>query len=227
MNSLKVLEMLNKGQIDKLKAELQDEVYMESLKKKPGAKNRYTAMKKYFTYVSSVREALQKPCLVDFQDKQYTAFTNGYSLVLTKEDCGELEMFDKDNLPYPDVTRLIDFTGNEGKIDFTKVFAEAKSKGYKLKKSEVLGSYYLLHYKGSYYRLGLIDCSFGIINDGEEAAVFHLDGDYRSKLVSISEICGSLVALPFTDIQDAIIERHALTAMFSWALPVVPVGLSG
>ena len=106
-----------------------------------------------------------------------------------------MEMFDKDNLTYPDVTRLIDFTGNEGKINFTKVFAEAKAKGYKLKKSEVLSSHYLMHYEGSYYRLGLLDSSFGIIDDGEDAAVFHLDGDYRSRLV-INNNLGVCVVMP-------------------------------
>ena len=201
MRSSKVLEMLNKGRIEELKAVLQDEVYMESLKKKPDVKKRYTAMKKYFTYVGSVREALQKPCLVDFQGKQYTSFTNGYSLVLTKEDCGEMELFDKDNLTYPDITRLIDFSGQEGKINFSKVFAEAKSKGYKLKKSEILNSHFLMHHDGAYYRLGLVDISFGIINDGEDASVFYVPGEYRSKL-TINNNLGVCVVMP-VDINKA------------------------
>lgn len=195
MKSSKVLELLNQNKIEELKAELQDEIFTESLKTNPSAKKRYTAMKKYFTYVSSIREALSKPASIEFQGKQYTSFTNGYSLVLTKESCGEMKMFNEEFGNYPDITRLIDFTGNEGRIDFNKVFAEAKSKGYKLKKSEVIGSGYLMHYKGSYYRLGLVDSTFGIINDGEPASVFHLDGDYRSKLV-INNALGVCVIMP-------------------------------
>jgi hypothetical protein len=195
MKSSKVLEMLNQNRIEELKTELQDEIYTESLKSKPNAKKRYTAMKKYFTYVSSVREALTKPATIEFQGKQYTAFTNGYSLVLTKESCGEMKMFNDEFGNYPDVTRLIDFTGNEGRIDFGSVIAEAKSQGYKLKKSEVTSNSYLMHYDGAYYRIGLIDSTFGVIDDGEPASVFHVPGDYRSKLV-INNALGVCVIMP-------------------------------
>lgn len=201
MKSSKVLEMLNQNRIEELKAELQDEIFTESLKTNPSAKKRYTAMKKYFTYVPSSREALTKPAAIEFQGNPYTAFTNSYSLVLTKESCGEIKMFNEEYGNYPDVTRLIDFTGNEHTIDFNKVFAEAKSKGYKLKKSEVTGSYYVMHFKGSYYRLGLIDITYGIINDGEPASVFHVDGDFRSRLI-VNNSLGVCVIMP-VDINNA------------------------
>ena len=45
MKSSRVLEMLNQNRIDELKVELQDEIFTESLKTKPNAKKRYTAMK--------------------------------------------------------------------------------------------------------------------------------------------------------------------------------------
>lgn len=192
--------MINKGQIEKLKEELQEEIYLESLKKKPDEKKRYMAMKKYFTYVTSVREALQKPCIIDFQGEEYTAFTNGYSLALTKESCGEMKLFDK-SLNYPDVTRLIDLTGTEGRINFKKVFAEAKSKGYKLKKSEVLNTHFLMHHEGAYYRIGLLESTFGIIDDGEEAAVFYVPNEYRSRL-TIKNNLGVCVIMP-VDISKA------------------------
>ena len=43
MRSIKALEMLNKGQIEGLRAALQDEVYQDSLKGKVSTKKRYTA----------------------------------------------------------------------------------------------------------------------------------------------------------------------------------------
>lgn len=46
MRNEKVLEMLNEGKIEDLKSALQDEIYEEALKSKPGAKKRYAAMKK-------------------------------------------------------------------------------------------------------------------------------------------------------------------------------------
>ena len=177
MQAQKILEMLNNGKINELIAELQDEIYQESLKRKPNAKKRYTAMKKYFSYTDSGREVLKKPCAIEFEGEKYTSFTNSWSLVLTKEDIGEIELFDEANGKYPDVGRLLRFDGIKRKVDFGKLFAEAKSKGYKLNKTEVnAGFKYLLHYDGTYYKVGLVDMSYRIIDTGEEAMVYYPDG---------------------------------------------------
>lgn len=178
MHARKVLEMLDSNRIDELRQMLQDELYEEALKSKPGAKKRYSAMKKYFNYHTSSRECLQKPCKVEFEGKDYISFTNSWSLVLTTEDCGEIEMFDEENGKYPDVTRLIRFDGIKKKLDFAKVIAEAKSKGYRLNKKEVESTFkYLMVYDGTYYKIGLLDASFGIIDDGEIAMTYHPDGE--------------------------------------------------
>jgi hypothetical protein len=179
MQSAKALEMLNKGQVEQLMAELRDEIYQESLKAKPNAKKRYVAMKKYFTYVDSVREACKKPAIIDFDGSQYTSFCNSYSLVLTTENCGEMVLFDTAAGNYPDVTRLIHFDGTEEKIDISKVIAKAKSQGYKLKKSAVHDNGYLMFYEGNYYRIGLIDATYGIINDGEDVTVYHVPNSMK------------------------------------------------
>ena len=94
MNSSKALEMLNNGRIEDLKKALQDEIYNESLKGKPNAKKRYAAMKKYFTLVDNPREICKKPCEILYNGKSYHSFTNSYSLALTTESCGEIEMFE-------------------------------------------------------------------------------------------------------------------------------------
>lgn len=139
---------------------------------------RYAAMKKYFYYVNQTRECLRKPCRVIFEDKEYVSFTNSWSLVLTTEDCGEIELFDETNGKYPDVVRLLRFDGIKKKIDFNKVIAEAKSKGYRLVKSEVNHNFkYLLHYDDTYYKIGLIDMSYKIIDDGKEALTYHPYGE--------------------------------------------------
>lgn len=177
MRNSTVLEMLERGQIDELKRLLQDEIYQESLKGNSSAKKRYSAMKKYFKYYKPVRECLQKPCPVTFENRDYISFTNSWSLALTTESCGELEMFDETNGKYPDVTRLIRFDGIKKKIDFHRVIAEAKSKGYKLNKGEVDFHFkYLMLYDGTYYKIGLIDATFGIIDDGKPAMTYHPDG---------------------------------------------------
>lgn len=179
MRNSRVLAMLTTGKIEELKAELRDEIYQETLKAKPNAKKRYTAMKKYFTYVDSVREACKKPASIEFEGTQYASFCNSYSLVLTTESCGEMEMFDTAAGNYPDVTRLIHFDGTEEKIDISNVIAKAKSQGYKLKKSAVHDNTYLMFYEGNYYRIGLIDSTYSIIDDGEEVAVYHIPNSMK------------------------------------------------
>ena len=194
MKSSKVLEMLQQNRIEELKAELQDEIFTESLKTKPNAKKRYTAMKKYFTLVDSSREVCQKPCEIEFEGRKYNSFTNSYSLALTTEPCGEMTMFDQANGTYPDVGRLIDRTGLEGEIDFAKVIAEAKSKGYKLKRAELMSNDYLMHYRNSYFRIAVVDCTYGIIADGEKARVYH-SGEKHGKLTVQNDI-GMCLILP-------------------------------
>jgi hypothetical protein len=178
MNNVKALELIKSGKVDALQQLLEDEIYQATLKLKPGAKQRYAAMKKYFKYHTSVRACLTKPCSIKFEDKDYICFTNSWSLALTTEPCGEIELYDESFGKYPDVTRLIRWDGIKKKIDFNKVIAEAKSKGYKLTKSEVeYGFKYLMLYDGTYYKIGLIDATYGIINDGEIAMTYHPYGE--------------------------------------------------
>ena len=121
MKNSKVLEMLQQNRIEELKAELQDEIFTESLKTKPNAKKRYAAMKRYLKTISESRPILTKPCEIEFDGEKYNSFTNSYSLALTKESCGELEMCSEPER-YPDVKRLIILDGEEDKIDFNKFF---------------------------------------------------------------------------------------------------------
>lgn len=173
MRSIETLTMIKEGRIEELEQLLKDEIYADALKNKPGASKRYSAMKKYFTYIKTEREILQKPCMIEFNGKTHTSFCNSHSLALTTEPCGSIELYtDVDR--YPNVARLITFEGHEEKIDFAKVFAAAKAEGYKLKKSEVDGHkfQYLMRYRSVYFKLGLIDSAFAIIDDGKEATVY-------------------------------------------------------
>ena len=195
MRSSEVLEMLNKGQIDELKVILQDEVYTESLKSSPNLKKRYAAMKKYFTYIKSAREACQKPNIVYFEGTSYTSFCNSYSLALTIESCGVMEMFDNSNGTYPDTTRVINTDGVSEKVDFGKVFAEARSKGYKLNKKEVIGNSFLMLYDGSYFRIGLLEATYNIINEGGEVTVYHKNKQKNSPITIVNDL-GYCVVMP-------------------------------
>ena len=159
----------------------------------PNAKKRYAAMKKYLTYVSSAREILQKPCEVEIEGSKYTAFCNSYSLALTREACGEIKLCEEPDR-YPPVARLLNYDGTEGKIDIGRVIAEAKSKGYKLTKTAMYSNDYLMHYDGAYFRIALLDSTYGIIDDGKEAIVYHVHGTRRA--LTITTDIGVAVVMP-------------------------------
>ena len=201
MRSIKALELLNQNRINELRTQLEDEVYQESLRVRPNAKKRYTAMKRYFTYSDNPREVCQKPCLIDYEGKQYASFTNSWSLALTTEPTGEIELFNTENGTYPDVTRLIHFNGTEKKVNFAEVFANAKTKGYKLKKSELSSNHYLLAYNGVYFRLPLVDITYAIIDDGGEATVYHKEGSLTP--MTIQTDIGVCIVLPIRFDGDA------------------------
>lgn len=199
MQNTKILEMINNRQIEELKALIQEEIFTDELKSKPGAKQRYAAMKKYFSYIKgNGNKACTMPCVIDYKGKKYTSFVNGCSLALTTESSGEMELFE-DPDKYLDVDKVIMFDGEEREIDFNKIIAEAKSKGYKLKKSEVEKGEnfkYILHYDGAYFKIGLLDATYSIINDGKKATVWH-PGNKKYSPIIIKNSLGVCLVLPF------------------------------
>lgn len=188
MNSRQVLELLESNRIEELREKLRDDIYEKALKTKAGANKRYGYMKKYFKYHTSARQCLQRPAKINFEGEDYISFTNSWSLILTREDCGEIELFnEEEHGKYPDVGRLIRFDGIKKKMDFNDVIAQAKAKGYRLNKKEVEHEFkYLMLYDGTYYKISLIDISFGIINDGDVAITYHPDGQRMPMTIQTS-----------------------------------------
>lgn len=202
MRNTKILEMLNNGHVEELKKLIQEEVFADELKSKPGAKRRYTAMKKYFSYIKNSNLFYIMPCVIDFCGEKYTSFSNGYSIALTKESSGEMKLFE-DSEKYLNVGKMITYDGEVKKIDFNQIIAEAKSKGYKLKISEVdqNGDFrYILRYNGAYFKIGLLDATYSIINDGEKATVYFKGGKH-SPLIIKNDI-GVCLILPFNYSQE-------------------------
>ena len=113
--------------------------------------------------------------------------------MLTQENCGEIEKFSDDDGTYPDVGRLLRFDGIKKKIDFNDVIAQAKRRGYKLNKKEVSAGFkYLMYYDGTYYKIGLIDISYGILNDGKPAMTYHPDEE-KMPLIIQNDIGMSII----------------------------------
>lgn len=176
MKSEIILEMLKNNEIEELKRILEKEVYENAMQDK-GEKGRYTAMKRYYRFANKTsREMLKKPCKdIEYQGNFYNCFIDGYCFAMTTESLGNMETYDNDNNDYFNVGRLISFNGDMEKFNLNKILAIAKSKGYKYKKSEAdtINAVYYLKYKGSYYKIGLLDKAYSIINDGEEAEVYY------------------------------------------------------
>lgn len=193
MRNEKILEMLRQDRIKELETALMDELFRESLKGNGDAKKRYASMKKYLSYISGVREILEKPCPVEFEGEQYTSFCNSYSLALTKESCGELEMCSEPDR-YPKVTQLVKFDGKEKLLNIKAVLAEAKTLGYKLTKSEIMRNKYLMHFDGAYFRIALLDITYGIIAADDPVTVYHTASARRP--MTIKNDIGICVVMP-------------------------------
>jgi hypothetical protein len=203
MKSSKVLEMINRGEIEVLKGLLRDEIYQDALKAKPGAKQRYAAMKKYFGYVKTAREVCQKPAIIEFEGKTVTSFCNSYTLVLTTEPCGAIELYTDTN--YPEVGRLVKREGLPEQIDLNKALANARSLGYKPTKKEVHSKEYMLHYNGAYFNCVLVYAAYSIINDGGLVTAYH-SGKNTSPIIIENDI-GVCLILPVKCDADFIAEN--------------------
>ena len=176
MESEVILEMLKNNEIEELKCILEEEVYKNVMKNK-GGKDRYSAMKRFFRFANkNGREALKKPCKdIEYNGKLYNCFIDDYCFAVTTESIGNMENYDNSNKDYFNVGLIIRFNGDMEKLDLNKILAIAKSKGYKFKKSEIdaNNALYYLKYREAYYKIGLLDKAFSIINDEKESEVYY------------------------------------------------------
>lgn len=221
MKTEKILEMINNNEIEELKKILQDEIFTSNLKGNPGQKKRYAAMKKFFKYVTQNNQALLSPCKnvevnTEMLSGKYNCFCDSYSVVLTTEDIGEIEPYNTDKGKYFDIEKILCDNVNDlhiSKIDFNSLLAKAKSLGYKLKKSEVerSGNYkeskeeYILKYKpfedrdSAYFKMGLLDKAFSIIDDGQPCEVYYMD---RKSPLFVKSSIGLCIVLPIYASED-------------------------
>lgn len=205
MQNTKILEMINNGQIEELKALLQDEIFADSLKGNGNAKKRYAAMKRYFKYANNKNKACMFPCKdIEINREKYNSFLDAYSLVLTKESIGEMESYDNSDNTYFKVERMVNISSaiSVEKINFNEVLAKAKSKGYKYKKAEIgdcTDFQYAFKYKDGYFKVGILDQAFSIIDDGKEAEVYY---NGAKGLLFIKTSIGIAGILPFDPMEN-------------------------
>ena len=76
-------------------------------------------------------------------------------------------------------------------------------------KSEVIHKYrYLMHYDGSYYKIGLLQAAYGIIDNGEEAITYHPDG--KRMPLTINNDIGICMIMPVNIENESIIDMNNL-----------------
>lgn len=204
MKSEVILEMLKNNEIEELKRILEEEVYKNAMKNKDG-KDRYSAMKRFFRFANkNGREAFKKPCKdIEYNGKLYNCFIDGYCFAVTTESIGNMENYDNSNKDYFNIVSLISFNGDMEKLDLNKILAIAKSKGYKYKKSEIgeNNALYYLKYKETYYKIGLLDKAFSVINDEKESEVYYFG---KNKLLIIKNSIGIVGICPTIKLKDDI-----------------------
>lgn len=199
-----ILQYLNEERIEDLKKKIAEEIYEKELKKSIGASaaKRYAAMKRYFKYSDKNKDArLIYPCTnvrVNTWGKEavYNCFCDSYTFVMTNENIGELTDYRsvKDN-DYFDFSRIFSNAEKEsGIVDLSSVLAKAKAKGYRLKKKEYTDFAYAWKYKDAYFKVGLLDLAFAIINDGNKVKVHYTD---PGSIMIIETSIGFAGILPF------------------------------
>ncbi len=198
MKNDKILKMIENGETEELKKQLQDEIFQEKIKKEPDKKKRYLAMKRYFKYSpKEAPNAVKKPCKnLETEIGTYNAFIDNCSFVLTKEQLGEIEEFDNTKEKYFDIDNIIKSIPQEYKeIDLNLLISKAKSLGYKYKKSEIgYGSafQFVFKYREGYYKIGILDKAYSIIQDEEKAKVYYTGNKSLLYIKTNIGLCGIL-----------------------------------
>lgn len=181
MKNEKNLEMLNNGEIEELKKVISEEIYNNSLDKNSNAKSRYKAMKDFYKFPSNNTDSrFLKPCKKSVRRQFYNCFLSCDILVCTKESTGNIELYNEkeEREEWFNVENLINTNDHEiiSNIDFNDILSEAKSKGFKPLKQEIqygeCAKYYL-HFRNAYYKIGLLNKGYSIIESGSHQKVFY------------------------------------------------------
>lgn len=197
MKNIEILELLNAGKYDELKALIELEVYRDSLNEKPDVKKRFSAMKRFLTTYTEKYTNMRKPFCFKVpegfgrDDNMVDAFVHNYGCVITKESyVGEHNK--SDFTEGADISKIVSTyisTMGEGKkVKLHEAFAISKSKGYKLLKSQVewnyskMDEFFIFRYKDATFKTGLIDLFYSIINDGENPTIYKGESN-RSPLI--------------------------------------------
>ena len=146
---------------------------------------RYRAMQKYFSYEKvSESVAMEKPFPLHFENDNYICFCNGYSIILSKEKYPDMKLYEGN--PYPQIETIISSIRElqENEYDISSKLKEAAEQGYKFKKSETGNKFqYLLQYDGAYFKIGILDSAYRIIDNGKNPLVYKKKEKYAPLII--------------------------------------------
>lgn len=198
MKNTKILEMINNGEIEELKARLQDEIYNDTLNSITGTKQRYAAMKRYQSSINEYDNELFKRVgtNIDIKGENYNCFIDGVCLALTTENIGELEKHDNNKHgEYFKVERMIpDLYISHGKVNYKEILAEAKQLGYKFSKV-AKNNKITVKISNEHLNVALLEKAYSIIDDGEEAEIFIPNDNGKNPVIFKTSI-GICLVLP-------------------------------
>ena len=168
-------------------------------------RSRVAAMKRYFKYADKSKSALSYPkknvvVKIYNQNYNFNCFTDAYSVVLTFDGIGYMETYDEHcNDPYINIEGIFGYLNEiqstECLININDVLEKAREIGYKFKKSELQNgdSKYFWKYRGRYYKVGIVDQAYSIINNEGVSNV--ICGSHG--ILFIDNIFGVAAIMPF------------------------------
>lgn len=175
MRNEKVLEMLNNGEVEELKQQIKDKIYTDTLDKRTGAKQRYTAMKRYLRHTKDSDQKWMRLVTtgLSYYGDNYNGFTDDCNIVFTNEGVGELKSSNK-GMSMIDNFKDVLLEEGKTKVNFKELLAKAKTEGYKYTKNN---NRYIIKFEDVYVNMKLLDLAVSIIDDGGDLYIHKRDDE--------------------------------------------------
>lgn len=165
MKTERVLEMINSNEIDLLKELLEQEIYKKSLSSDD--LTHQNAMKRYYKFKSKFDKPMcQAPTKVIYDNQEYYCFFDGFTLVLTKNICPDIQLHIGDILDFKTLINGCK-NGTTFSTDINQLITAAKTLGYTYKKSELEKANYIGKFVKTHVNIAYLEKAFSIINDGK------------------------------------------------------------
>jgi len=166
-----------------------------------GKITRLKAMERFLKFPKTFdNKYMNYPCQITIEGIKYYGFTDGYSIAITTEDIGTLELYDADKyngVPYPNLAVYLEdskYTKVEN-FQINSIITEAKKQGFKLTKHCNRKKPFLLKFAGAFYDIALIYKAYSIIDTGK-SVIAKYDTERAFSPIILSNAIGKCFMLP-------------------------------